>query len=132
MEGAGWGGTRDTANTRTMYMAGSTPGVVMQYCYVHDGGSYWVDINKPGDRTLIERCYFKNGGSGNAAFHSVGIWIHGQSDSMDAVIRYNVLENFMAAGGTGYITLGSGTGSSGYSIYGNVFLSSDDLEGPSR
>lgn len=140
MEDAGWAGSGkdDAYITRTIYATGATAHITFQYCYIHDSGQEWMLFSNPESDFLIEHCYFKNGGSGSSASHSVGIWHRGEKENMNIHIRYNTFENFAAAGGTGYISLGyrgdenTPTYSSGYYIYGNIFKETSPLAGPSR
>jgi hypothetical protein len=60
--------------------------------------------------------------------HCAGIEVASITDP-NAVIRYNVFENMLNLAGTAYIEVGnSGTGSTGYEIYGNVFHATDPNE----
>ena len=106
MEDAGWAGSGkdDAYITRTIYATGATAHITFQYCYIHDSGQEWMLFSNPESDFLIEHCYFKNGGSGSSASHSVGIWHRGEKENMNIHIRYNTFENFAAAGGTGYIS----------------------------
>lgn len=139
MEDAGWAGStgEDPAITRTIIASGATSHIAFQYCYIHDSGQEWMLFANPQTDFLVEHCYFKNGGSGSSASHSVGVWFRGSQKNMNIHIRHNVFENLAAAGGTGYISLGwrgdaTPTYSSGYYIYGNIFKETSPLAGPSR
>lgn len=140
MKDAGWAGSgKDEAyKTRTVYATGTTAHITFQYCYIHESGQEWMLFSSPESDFLVEHCYFKNGGSGSSDYHSVGVWHRSSGGVMNIHIRYNTFENFAAAGGTGYISLGYRgdknveTYSSGYYIYGNVFKETSPLAGPSR
>ena len=138
MESAGWAGTVVPAISRALYAVGETGDFVMRSCYIHHAGQEWAIFANPSPNFLIERCYFSKGGSGDRDYHSVGLWIRESTPNMNIVIRNNVFEDFSAAGGTGYISLGwrptkeTQTYSSGYEIYGNIFRETSPLAGPSR
>jgi hypothetical protein len=140
MEDAGWAGSAKDVpyKTRTVYATGATAHITFQYCYIHESGQEWMLFSSPESDFLVEHCYFKNGGSGSSDYHSVGVWHRSSGGDMNIHIRYNTFENFAAAGGTGYISLGYRgdknveTYSSGYYIYGNIFKETSPLAGPSR
>ncbi len=140
MEDSGWAGSNlgTAALSRSINAPAPTSNITFQYCYIHESGQEWMLFSNPKKDFLVEHCYFKNGGSGSSDAHSVGVWFRGVNENMNIHIRYNTFENFAAAGGTGYITLGwrgdpeTPTYSSGYYIYGNVFMETSPLGGPSR
>jgi hypothetical protein len=138
MESGGWAGTVVPSITRAIYAAGKVGDFVLRSCYIHHAGQLWVQFADPEPNFLIENCYFSKGGSGDSNYHSVGIWIRESKPNMNIVIRNNVFQDFAAAGGTGYLSLGwrptreTQTYSSGYEIYGNIFRETSPLAGPSR
>ena len=131
MQGDGW---LSCTKTRGFQISGDADNCTLQYCYIYDFNQQLVQFAGLSRNILMERCYLLRASSGCSELHSVMFWSRGGSDSMNVVIRYNVFENMGSGGGTGYISLGylySGP-SRGYEIYGNIFRSTSEMEGPSR
>lgn len=131
MQGDGW---LSCSGSRGFQISGAADNCTLQYCYVHDYNQELVQFAGVSRNILMENCYLLRCSSGCSEKHSVMFWSRGGSDTMNVVIRNNIFENMGRGGGTGYISLGylySGP-SSGYEIYGNIFRSVSELEGPSR
>jgi hypothetical protein len=112
---AGWG-QGITATIGTFYSD-----ITISYCYIHNiGGPHIKVINTDGIEIAYN--YIAYNASSTTA-HGVGIRF---DYTKNATIRYNVLYHIWGTGNMGYYD-GSVDDGKNFDIYGNVFMSADDV-----
>ena len=120
-------GAGNSDPTRMFFVnATNTNNLTFQYDYFHETGKTWMTLNQNNANVLIERCYFRNCGSGDATMHSDGMSIYATTN-INMIIRYNVFENMLGTANTTYIEP-QGSGGSGIYVYGNVFMATSASE----
>jgi hypothetical protein len=121
-EGPGWGNHGQTCLFSSNSVTERSTWT-LQYCYFHGCGQAWVAFqSSTHPNMLIERCWFEDCGSNDAALHSAGI-ILGSTSTTNFTFRYNMLKNMRGDVGLTCWIEQQLAGGSGFYIYGNTIWS---------